>query len=232
ELLGPFLAFMPLATPWCRIATVAMFWLFHLGLASTMNIGLFPVFSMVGWLAFLPARFWELLGIDTRPHMATVAAWRSRLTSVVAAACLLYVVLLLAERARLVPRVLPAPVVQAGRALRLQQTWNMFAPDPSRATARYTVVLSMRDGRSVEREAGTAFRSRLFFGYAVGERRDEGALGQSLDRYVAGVCIYTPDADQVELVQHTISITEAGGEPLPPRTIVAASCADARAAVD
>ncbi len=52
ERFGPFLAFVPYYTAACRMLTIALFWGFHLGLAITLNIGLFPLFSMVSWLPF------------------------------------------------------------------------------------------------------------------------------------------------------------------------------------
>ena len=51
ELFGPFLAFVPIYTGAFRIATVAVFWAFHAGLAATMNIGLFPLFNVEDSLA-------------------------------------------------------------------------------------------------------------------------------------------------------------------------------------
>ena len=61
ERLGPLLAFVPIATGPMRTATVALFFAFHLSLAAGLDIGIFPFAAMVGWLAFLPAWFWDVL---------------------------------------------------------------------------------------------------------------------------------------------------------------------------
>ena len=52
EWLGPCLAFVPSAAGVFRLAAVALFWGFHISLATMMSIGLFPLVSMVAWLPF------------------------------------------------------------------------------------------------------------------------------------------------------------------------------------
>jgi hypothetical protein len=69
---GPFLAFIPalplaavslraaaIAAGWGRLILVVLFVGFHLGLASTMELGPFPFVCWAGWLPFLPALFWD-----------------------------------------------------------------------------------------------------------------------------------------------------------------------------
>lgn len=62
ELLGPILVFLPFWTSRIRIVMVAAFWLFHVGLAATLTIGLFPIICIVAWTVFLPSEFWDWLG--------------------------------------------------------------------------------------------------------------------------------------------------------------------------
>jgi hypothetical protein len=61
EMFGPFLAFVPFWNAWFRLTAVVLFFLFHLGLLLTMDVGFFPCICWVGWSAFLPAAFWDFL---------------------------------------------------------------------------------------------------------------------------------------------------------------------------
>ena len=61
ELLGPLLAFSPVWNHRTRLLLIPVFWLFHLGLALTMTIGLFAPICMLAWLVYLPSCFWDAL---------------------------------------------------------------------------------------------------------------------------------------------------------------------------
>ena len=217
ELLGPLVAFVPLATPWFRMLAVGMFWSFHLGLASAMNIGLFPLFSMAGWLAFLPGKFWSLVGVDAEPAVerAPAPGWRSRLLSATALLCLAYIVVLLAERARIIPRVLPEAALQMGRALRLQQSWGMFAPDPRRVALRLAINRTLVNGSVVEGPAGDTFRSRIYVWTAASELRPGGPAARSLVRRAMAECHESAAVEHVAIVKHEYPVAPAGS----PHTI-------------
>lgn len=149
ELVGPFLAFVPFCNGGFRLAAVASFWMFHATLAACMSIGLFPLFSMVAWLPFVPALAWERFGRETRTHSERAGDLRSRLVSFTALLLLAYVCVLLAEKLPSIPRVLPEPALAVGKVLRLEQTWAMFAPDPISFTARYDFRAHLADGSYV-----------------------------------------------------------------------------------
>ena len=61
ELFVPFLMFLPFRTAHVRLAGVAFFCAFHLGIELTMDVGKFTYVSMVAWLLFLPPLFWNQL---------------------------------------------------------------------------------------------------------------------------------------------------------------------------
>lgn len=202
ELFGPFLAFVPIYTPACRLATVAIFWAFHVGLALAMNIGLFPLFSMVAWLPFVPTEAWTRLGTSTRIGPAAPRHWRARVASGAALVCLAYVVLLLAERARVTPRVIPAPLTAVGTALRLQQAWDMFAPDPPTVTIRHHLRKTMEDGSQVVEPADTSFRWIVYLSRVDAPRPLDHPLAQSIRRFARQHCANdgSPDARRVARV--------------------------------
>lgn len=226
ELFGPFLAFVPFHTAAFRFATVALFWAFHAGLAAQMNIGLFPLFSMVAWLPFVPTEAWTWSGGRASTATARPPDWRSRLVSIAALICLAYVLVLLAERARVIPRVLPAPVTAVGTALRLQQTWNMFAPDPPTTTRRHDIHKTMRDGSRLTARAATSFRWTVYLSRAGAPRPPDHPLAQSLRRFALLRCgdDHPGGVEHVAIVLHQWEINDDGlGEPTTG-TLFAAPC--------
>lgn len=59
EWVGPLFLFMPYRTHFFRTATVITFILLHVGFGLTLNIGMFPLLSIVTWLTFIPSSVWE-----------------------------------------------------------------------------------------------------------------------------------------------------------------------------
>ncbi len=188
ELLGPFLAFVPLQMGSFRLATVALFWAFHLSLAVTMNIGLFPLFSMVAWLPFLPPQVWRRRSRSDERHEYTPADRQSRLGSILALVVLAYVSLLLAEQAALVPRVIPGPVLTVGKILRIQQAWGMFVPDPPTTTARHELRVVFSDGAEVTAPAATSFRWTVYLYHFNARPAPESPMAQSLRHFAMYQC--------------------------------------------
>lgn len=188
ELFGPFLAFVPLQTAAFRLGVIALFWTFHIGLAVCMNIGLFPLFAMTAWLPFLPSRFWQR--VDHRRSVdAGLSDARSRIVSWVALGILAYVCVHIAERAALVPSVLPEPVLAIGRVLRLQQTWVMFAPNPPSVSARHELRARLADGTHITHPAGGSIRWAVYLGNFTAPPPRDAPLTQSLRRLASYHCL-------------------------------------------
>jgi len=53
------LLLVPWRNTWWRTVNIVTYFGLHLSIAATMEIGLFPYISMVGWLPLLPAAFWR-----------------------------------------------------------------------------------------------------------------------------------------------------------------------------
>ena len=229
EILGPFLAFVPVWTAGFRILTVLLFWGLHAGLAMTMNIGLFPLFAMVAWLPFLPATVWDRVVPDPIPAAEDLPDPRSPITSIVALVLLTYVALLLGQRMALIPRMLPDQVQLVGKALRLQQSWVMFAPNPFRTSARYELRLTLADG---SRRIEPAAPSVRWMHYA--QRITEPPLGvvavRSLQHFAAYHCATWDDGGvpsqqlkRLEFVKHVRPI-DAESIDLSTHVLVDLSC--------
>ena len=174
---------LALLYPWknwrVRAAVVVSFWLFHLGIAATMSIGLFPAFCLVYWLALLPGEFWDWLGLRLKSvvrwpfravHTETAQKGRSTASTPVPAnagttnwpaqaisvklllgALLIYVVLLNVARLRqsIYVNLNPGPLRSFGEAAGLDQFWCMFSPRPFDFGGWYRVEGTLPDGTRV-----------------------------------------------------------------------------------
>jgi hypothetical protein len=63
ETFAPLLLFIPFATHWFRLSAVIIFWGMHLSIVATLNVGLFSLIGMVGWIGFIPEMVWQKIGV-------------------------------------------------------------------------------------------------------------------------------------------------------------------------
>lgn len=61
ELFVPFLLFIPWNIKWCRSLFIVLIIGFHLCIATTLFVGLFPVISIAALVGILPSEFWDKL---------------------------------------------------------------------------------------------------------------------------------------------------------------------------
>jgi hypothetical protein len=230
ELLGPLLAWSPVRTARFRVAVVALFWMFHALLAACMNIGLFPLFSMVAWIPFLPAQIWRWLpGPRDRP--ANLPDVRSPVTSVAALAILAYIVVFLGERASILPSIIPEPLRIAGTVLRINQSWSMFTPDPPVVTIRHEVRATLLDGSEISAPIATSVRWQIFvFGFL--QRPLPSDRAPQLDGLADYHCkrwnsagTSSPRAEYVAVVAHVRRLWPTGPDAASTHTIVEVRCA-------
>lgn len=180
EGLGPFLAFVPIWNGPLRTATVLLFWTFHLGLALFMSIGLFPLFSMIAWLPFVPGWLWERIGAappgslaPPHPHAPPKAL------SLASGALLAYVTLLLLSNTAALGRpFLPHAALLPARILKIDQQWSMFAPEPQRRSDILTGEATLADGARLPVALGSSMRWKLYLSrvYAAQPREAETQL--------------------------------------------------------
>lgn len=177
EVCGPLLAFVPVWSAGFRTITIVLFVGFHVVILVLFNFPLFPLFCIVGWLAFLPAQFWDRLA-RLRLARAVAGGWarlvdwisggiaalgRSRpwvlaprlereaspVWNRIAAALLLLA--LFANVASLAPA---HPLSRATRKLATDlyvgQRWGMFAPVPARDDGWWIAPATLRDGTEID----------------------------------------------------------------------------------
>jgi hypothetical protein len=159
EAVGPLLAFSPWRTAGVRTLLVLVFSVFHLfGIGSVMRLGSIHYAMALAWVAFLPAAFWDALGLrvpaatPTRP--ARHQPFLRRAGDAIAAACLALVLvenLVSIDRARFQPW-LPSLAVGAVRALGLGQDWRLWER-PLR-NRYYVFAARLRDGSEFDLHRG------------------------------------------------------------------------------
>jgi hypothetical protein len=151
EWCGPLMLFCPVWNARVRIAVVTAFVGLHLGLAATMELGLFPYYCIVYWLTFLPSEFWDWL---TRTRLAAPSPLRTESrawVNVAAAVLLLYVLLLNVRRLDgdpFAPLGRP-PLSEVSRITGLDQCWNMFASGPHQFGGWLSMQGTLADGTRV-----------------------------------------------------------------------------------
>ncbi|MGE0756334.1 MAG: HTTM domain-containing protein [Pirellulaceae bacterium] len=168
---GPLLLLVPVGNRAIRWVVVASFVAFHLGLAVSMTLGLFPWICIVCWLLFLPGETWDAcrqaMGRRGRElarrfdELARASWWRRpevepvccrRLQAALAAAFLLYAVAW--NTMDLVPthwaRTLwPEAWNGVATAVGLERGWTMFAPVPHRDDGWPIFRGTLHDGTEV-----------------------------------------------------------------------------------
>jgi len=176
EIVGPLLAFIPVYNGFFRTLTVVAFLAFHLGLWLSLNLGIFPYVSALGWLVFLPSAFWDKL-LPCFPRLGHLASrltqtWKawirahwipslksgrlnftlSKIGTLFVGLSLIYVLLwnvrtLNFDRYR---SFFPPSLNGFGFLLRIDQMWDMFSPSPLREDGWFVIPGRLKDGREVD----------------------------------------------------------------------------------
>ncbi|MEM7413769.1 MAG: HTTM domain-containing protein [Myxococcota bacterium] len=153
EFAAPLLLFSPIWTAPLRMVGIVGIVAFHLGIASTLALGIFPVVGIVTTLGLIPSVCWTWLGVDrgaTEAPTQLEDSFPGRLRNGVALGALALIVgwnLTTLPRA---PFAFSPGIVKLGAWLRLGQSWSMFAPGPSRESGWHVVAGRLDDGSTVD----------------------------------------------------------------------------------
>ena len=170
ELLGSSLLFSPFATERLRYALFLCFAAMHTGIAVTMDLWLFSLVCLAGWLVTLPTGFWNRADRTATRSVAERADFRSSPAGNLAAGFFLgYVVLwnLWSLSPAANDAWFPPSARSLGYQLRLGQLWAMFSPAPpnhsswlelSAVTLDGKVARLRPDGRRCDVETATPER--------------------------------------------------------------------------
>lgn len=142
ETVGPWLLLVP--RWWVRVPVVLGFIGMHLSFEVFMEIGLFPWISALGWIPLLPRQAWDRLRLPTLEG-GTLGA--SRLTQGVAVVALAYVTWW--NLGSMSPKQfgVTGHWRTPARVLRIDQYWDMFAPEPLKDDGWFIVAGEREDGQ-------------------------------------------------------------------------------------
>jgi hypothetical protein len=158
EMLAPVALLSPIAQGPIRTALVFGLAAMAAGFGATLHVGLFPFVTAAGVSALLPGWFWDvawqrlrrLFGRPARsPEPAGTVPRRSPIGEGICAVLLAFVVFwnvgpMVSENARM-----PRALEEVGRALFLQQAWQMFA-EPATRTGWLVMAGKLRSSRAVD----------------------------------------------------------------------------------
>ncbi len=148
---GIFLLLSPWRTTFFRTLITLIYIGFHIGIAATFQIGVFPYVCAAAWLVLLPSSVFDRL--DRWTAARSGAGEPERLFDQRPVAYLLGVgVALYTLKATLTPGTpgtLAYALTQPVRTLRLVQKWDLFAPRPYYRTRWFVVQGSTADGRRI-----------------------------------------------------------------------------------
>jgi hypothetical protein len=149
ELGGPIVLLLPWQDWRIRTAIVTSFWMLHLGIQATMEIGLFPATCLVYWVALLPSEIWQ--GNRSTPTYEMSADRPNVVVNSLLGVLLLYVLLLNVVRLEygIFSHLGAGPLRVLGDAAQLNQFWGMFAPRPYDFGGWVRIDGVLTDGRRV-----------------------------------------------------------------------------------
>lgn len=170
-----------LSTGRFRIALVGGFATVHLGMLLTMDLGIFPLVSIIALIPFLPSAVWNRLdrnrgmkrvrSVGSRlltvlsKHLQngslglpdpTGARWSDRIAQGVVAVVLVGIILLNAIALGFVP--VPAPADDTLSGEYTDSRWTMFAPHPPTTDRWFVAAGTLASGDRVDPYHGTEIR--------------------------------------------------------------------------
>ena len=130
ELFGPIVFLIPgRGIEKRREILVGVFVLFHIGLAATLTLGIFPLVMIAMWTAMLPSSLWARFGRSSSSDPAVVEIDRHFVTNALALSALILVIASNVVTWLWYPATGGAPglIQTVARQLALYQQWTMFS---------------------------------------------------------------------------------------------------------
>ena len=163
ELIAPFFLFCPVFSTALRGLLLPAFAVMHLAFGLCLQIGLFPWVSAAALIPFIPAVAWDWLGRRIAAKGVRLGEFAraflplrdsSHQTGRIgSAACAFFLLYTAAWNAASLPQTafaMPASLKWIGELTQLEQTWDMFAPQPSQSNGWFIMPGLLADGTAVD----------------------------------------------------------------------------------
>lgn len=165
EILGPFLVFIPWHTARLRVIAIVAFVGFHMGIAATINVGLFAWVGAAAWLAMIPSEVWDRLlhsKAAAPPDDFEAGAAVPRSTPFLRWAAIAAMAVVVAWNALDVLDRTRTPLVDATlrplvNATGLRQSWSLFS-EPAKFDAWFVYRGRLKNGEIVDLLRGVPLR--------------------------------------------------------------------------
>ena len=163
ELIGPFLILIPDRRGVLRAVIPLLFISMHLVFLLCFSISFFPVVCIVVWLALIPSEFWEKVKIGGRLDLEQLRR-KLNITNIFILFAF-FISFLCNLESLTVSRYYPdlhklnelkresrlySFYQNSAILLRLNQSWHMFAPNPTRIDGWYVAVGHLENGEAVD----------------------------------------------------------------------------------
>jgi hypothetical protein len=142
-----FLLFSPVRTPATRGIAIALLAGMHVAFGMSLRLGMFPAISICALIPFIPAAFWDRIGVSAAHARVRGLARGWNMVAFGALVLVLWLNAAAVARSRVL---VPASVARFAIALRLDQTWAMFAPYPDRSAGWYVIPGHLSNGQVVD----------------------------------------------------------------------------------
>ncbi len=161
ELIGTLLFFSPYKTSVIRMIAIIIYIGMHIGIALTMNIGLFPIISIIAFLGLIPSLFWEVINRRFEKYIKkinqTFKPWMkkenvklwdiSRVVNIAAVLALIYIFLWNSQT--VTGGNFGKIFDSSGYITGVYQNWSLFAPSPIKNDFWYVVIGENGNGTRV-----------------------------------------------------------------------------------
>ncbi|MEZ6094797.1 MAG: HTTM domain-containing protein [Pirellulaceae bacterium] len=168
ELIGIWLLLIPYKNTLWRMINFGAYWMFHLGIAATLNIGPFPFICLMIWLPLLPSGFWN--SVTRRSEQIRIehltSAYHLVARKITNVFCAIMIGVLVVWNAANIEELnlrerIPSPVTILARMTSFEQHFQMFGIPPKR-NPWFVYEGKLADGTKVDlfNTTGELFYSR------------------------------------------------------------------------
>jgi len=162
ERFAPLLLFVPFFTARVRMIVIVSFWLFMLGLGTTLQLNLMPWVSSVAILPFLPTQVWDFFSTKLKREksegVSSPAPWDAAVSSSTSTSkafgpeqwlVLLLMIFVLVTMPLPLGAKRTSKLQDVSSRLGLNLVWSMYSPPPSYDYV-HDVVATLQDGSKIE----------------------------------------------------------------------------------
>lgn len=161
EMLLPFVLFIPFFTGWFRLLFFCVFSMLHIGIALSLNVGLFPLISTIAMLGLLPGFFMNKVDLKLKKLFQDIIKLKiftkrsinffPKEKPIIAAIAIFFILYTFSWNIRTTGFPLSEFKIKwVGHLLRVDQYWSMFAPSVFKDDGWFILEGTTEDGDKLD----------------------------------------------------------------------------------